>query len=79
MYGGFARSRGEFWVAGFGWWGKKCCFNGEGPWNGKLFHVEQFEKGRNDAGFTVFLTVSRTVATVHFYGATDDELRWNFT
>jgi hypothetical protein len=48
-------------------------FGGEGPWKGKLFHVEQFEKGRNDAGFTVFLTVSRTVATERFYGATDGE------
>jgi hypothetical protein len=33
--------------------------------------VEQFEIGRNDAGFRCFLTVSRTVATVRFYGATD--------
>jgi hypothetical protein len=53
--------------AGFGFWGVvlgwKMRFWRDGRWNGKLFHVEQFEKGRNDEGFTVFLTVSRTVAT----------------
>jgi hypothetical protein len=66
-----------FWggVLDFGKWvlGWEVWFGGEEPWNGKLFHVEQFEKGRNDVGFAVFLTVSRTAATVRFYGATDGE------
>jgi len=26
----------------------------DGSWNGKLFHVEQFEIGRNDGGFERF-------------------------
>jgi len=26
----------------------------EEPWNGQLFHVEQFEKGRNGEGFRCF-------------------------
>jgi len=29
-------------------------FCGGEPWNGKLFHVEQFEIGKNDGGFAVF-------------------------
>jgi len=62
---------------GFGGWvlGWKCGFGGVGPWNGKLFHVEQFEKGRNDEGFGLFLTVTRTVRDGDFYGATDGGLR----
>jgi len=41
-------------------------FGGVGPWNGPLFHVEQFEKGRNYEGFCCFLTVRRTVRSVIF-------------
>jgi len=49
------------------------------PWNGKLFHVEQLEIGKNDAGFRCFLTAKNTVGTVGFYGATDGVSRWNIT
>ena len=59
--------------------GGKCGFGGRGPWDGKLFHVEQFEIGRNDGGFERFLTVRSTVADGGFYGRTDGDLRWNFT
>jgi len=45
----------------------------DGSWNGKLFHVEQFEIGRNDGGFERFLTVKNTVETVAFYGAADGD------
>jgi len=44
--------------------------------NGKLFHVEQFEIGKNDAGLRGFLTVRSTVRDGDFYGRTDGELRW---
>ena len=53
--------------------GWKVRFGGEKPWNGKLFHVEQFEIGRNDAGFRRFWTVKDTVVDGGFYGATDGE------
>ena len=39
-------------------------FWGREPWNGQLFHVEQFEKSRNYEGFSCFLTVRRTVGDV---------------
>ena len=42
-------------------------------WNGKLFHVEQLEIGRNDEGFRCFSTVKNTVGTVRFYGAADGD------
>ena len=54
-------------------------FWGYGPWDFKLFHVEQLEIGRNDEGFGRFLTVKNTVETVAFYGATDGDLRRVFT
>ena len=43
------------------------CFGDEGgPWNGQLLHVEQFEIGRNGAGFRCFLTVKSMVLTAVF-------------
>jgi hypothetical protein len=48
----------------------------DGPWDFKLFHVEQFEIGRNDGGFERFLAVMSTVRTESFYGRTDGDLRW---
>ncbi len=33
-----------------------CGFGGVEPWNGQLFHVEQFEKGRNNVVFRGFWT-----------------------
>jgi len=67
------RVDGEFWgrVRRFGFWklgfeGEKCGFGPVGRRNGQLFHVEQLGKGRNDAGFTVYLAVKNTVARVFF-------------
>ena len=57
---------------------EKRWFWRTGLWNGQLFHVEQFEIGRNDAGFRCFLTVRRTVRDGDFYGRTDGDLRWEF-
>ena len=54
---------------GFG--GRKVWFWRVGPRNGKLFHVEQLEIARNDAGLRRFLTVKNTEETVRFYGAAD--------
>jgi len=66
---------------GFGEWvlGRDVRFYGDGPWNGKLFHVEQFEIDRNDEGFSRFLAVKKTVRDGEFYGRTDGGLRWIFT
>ena len=49
-----------------GFWGGKLLFCGAEPWNGKLFHVEQFEIGRNDVGFRCFWTVKKRYGTVGF-------------
>ena len=47
------RGRG-FWVLEVGFWERKVRFWPVRPWKGKLFHVEQFEIGRNDGGFERF-------------------------
>jgi len=59
-------------------WGGNGRFDHETVGTAKLFHVEQFEIGRNDKGFRCFLTakkrwrrslftVLRTVITVDFH------------
>ena len=48
-------------------------FDHETVGTAKLFHVEQFEIGRNDEGFRCFLTAKKTVEAVAFYGATDGD------
>ena len=58
---------------------EKVRFWRVGPWDFKLFHVEQFEIGSNDGGFERFWTVNSMVGDGGFYGATDGDLRWNLT
>jgi len=59
-------------------WGGNLRFWRTVVGHGQLFHVEQFEIARNDAGFRRFLTVRRTVRDGGFYGRTDGDLRWDF-
>jgi len=56
---------GEFgrWGSGLGLGRGFGCGRGfwpGNPWNGQLFHVEQFGKGRKMLAFRCFLTVGRT-------------------